>query len=144
MDPDTGIPTNEARILPLADSISVAAFRKDQPGSYIAAYYQGICFLDEKSGNFEVLHEIIPIEERSERRFNDGGVDAAGRFWISEIDLSQITFPPGKVPPGQDEAKGRLWRYDPDGNLHLMLPGGIICGNGVAWSPDNKTHELFF
>jgi len=32
------------------------------------------------------LKEIIPSGEREERRFNDGGVDAQGRFWAAEID----------------------------------------------------------
>jgi sugar lactone lactonase YvrE len=37
-----------------------------------------------------------------------------------------------------DRLKVRLWRYDPDGSLHEMA-SGFVCGNGVDWSPDNKT-----
>lgn len=40
------------------------------------------------------------------------------------------------------EPVGRLWRYDPDGTLHLM-DRGVICGNGVGWSPDWKSSECF-
>lgn len=139
--PETGSPTGGARIFPLSDSITVAAFRKNKPGSYIAAYYQGVCFLDEATGNFEVVREIIPSAERDQRRFNDGGVDAKGRFWLAEIDIPATKFPIGEIPDGY-EAKGRLWRYDPDGHLHLMLAGGIVCGNGVKWSLDNKRSKL--
>ena len=44
---------------------------------------------------------------------------------------------------GYGEPKGRLWRYDPDGSLHEMA-SGFVCGNGVDWSPDNKTCERLF
>lgn len=141
VDPETGSPTGPARILPLSDSVTVAAFRQNKPRSYIAAYYQGVCFLDEETGKLEVACEIIPSAERSQRRFNDGGVDAAGRFWLAENDLTATAFPPGKLPADYGVPKGRLWRYDPDGSLHMMLPGGLICGNGVKWSPDNRTSK---
>ncbi|KAJ6155408.1 anterior fat body protein [Penicillium chermesinum] len=142
VDPETGVPTGAARVQALKDSISVAAFRKDQPGSYIGAYHQGICLLDEATGELEVIREIIPSSEREHRRFNDGGVDAAGRFWLAEIDFAAMKFPPGEIPSGYGAPKGRLWRYDPDGSLHLMLPEGLICGNGVKWSPDNSKMYL--
>jgi sugar lactone lactonase YvrE len=138
-DPITGLATSEARVVPLADSITVAAFRKDKPG-YIGAYYQGVCFLEE-SGEFKVVCEIIPTVERGIRRFNDGGVDAAGRFWLAEIDVKAMQYAPGQVPGEYGTPVGRLWRYDPDGRLHLMISEGILCGNGVSWSPDNRTSE---
>lgn len=141
VDPVTGAPTSEARVLSLADSVSVVAFRRNKPGSYIAAYYQGVCFLDEATGEIEVVREIIPTEERHERRFNDGGVDAMGRFWLAEIDVQAAAYEAGNLPKDYGVPKGRLWRYDPDGRLHLMLPGGLICGNGVKWSLDNRTSE---
>lgn len=51
-----------------------------------------------------------------------------------------MAFGPNKLPESYGKPKGRLWRYDPDGNLHLMETG-VVCGNGLAWSPDNKTSE---
>lgn len=141
-DPVTGLPAGEARIHQLKDSISVAAFRKNKPGSYIAAYYQGICFLDEGGGEFEIVKEIISTNERDQRRFNDGGVDARGRFWLAEIDVLATAFPLGNIPEEYGVPRGRLWRYDPDGSLHCMLSDGIVCGNGVKWSNDNKTSEF--
>lgn len=47
----------------------------------------------------------------------------------------------GKIP---EDLKiiGRLWRYDPaDKSLHEM-ENGIVCGNEIVWSPDNKTREF--
>ncbi|PGG97747.1 hypothetical protein AJ79_09099 [Helicocarpus griseus UAMH5409] len=138
VDEKTGAAQGKARILQLDDSVTVAFFRRDKPGSYIAAYYQGVCFLDEETGKFEAVKEIIPTKERDERRFNDGGVDAKGRFWLAEIDKKAMAYGANKLPASYGEPRGRLWRYDPDGSLHLM-DKGVVCGNGLAWSPDNKT-----
>lgn len=141
VDPDTGDPIGKARVSKLPDSVTVAFFRKNKPGSYICAYYQGVAYLDEATGELEVLKEIIPTNQRDELRFNDGGVDAKGRFWLAEIDKKAMAYGPNKLPASYGKPKGRLWRYDPDGSLHLM-EDGVICGNGLAWSPDNKTSKL--
>lgn len=141
VDPETGNAVGEARKIELGDSVTVAFFRKNMPGSYICAYYQGVAFLDESTGNLEVVKEIIPVDQRDNLRFNDGGVDAKGRFWLAEIDKKAMAYGPNRLPENYGKPKGRLWRYDPDGSLHQM-ESGIICGNGLAWSPDNKTSKL--
>ncbi|KAJ5679943.1 anterior fat body protein [Penicillium macrosclerotiorum] len=128
----------EARVLELEDSVTVVFFRKGRPG-YIAAYYQGICFIDEQTGKMEVVEEIIPTHQREELRFNDGGIDAQGRFWLAEIDKKAMAFGPNQLPSSYGVPKGRLWRYDLRAGLRLMIADGIICGNGLGWSPDNKT-----
>lgn len=139
VDPETGDAQGQARVLKLEDSVTVAFFRRNRPG-YICAYYQGVAFMDEETGKLEVVKEIIPTADRELFRFNDGGVDAKGRFWLAEIDRKAFAYGANKLPADYGEPKGRLWRYDPDGSLHEM-ESGIICGNGLAWSPDNKTSE---
>lgn len=138
IEPDTGDAQGRARVLRLEDSVTVAFFRRNHPGSYICAYYQGVAFLDEATGRLDIVKEIIPTSQRDLLRFNDGGVDAKGRFWLAEIDKKAMAYGPNKLPSSYGEPKGRLWRYDPDGSLHEMEKG-IVCGNGLAWSPDNKT-----
>lgn len=96
--------------------------------------------MDEETGKLEVVKEIIPTSDRDLFRFNDGGVDAKGRFWLAEIDKKAFAYGANKLPAEYGEPKGRLWRYDPDGSLHEMEKG-VICGNGLAWSPDNKTSQ---
>lgn len=140
LDPKTGDANGGHRTLDLEDSVSVAFFRKDKPGNYICAYYQGVAFLDEQTGKLEIVKEIIPTSQRDQLRFNDGSIDAKGRFWLAEIDKAAMKFGANKLPRDYGQPKGRLWRYDPDGSLHLMEKG-VICGNGLAWSPDNKTSE---
>lgn len=150
LDPTTHQPLGPSKRLPLSDSVSVLFFRQSHPKSYICAYYQGIAFLDEDTGKLEVVKEIIPAQERGLRRFNDGGVDAKGRLWLAEIDVraaaavDAVASDEGKerVLEELGEPVGRLWRYDPDGTLHLM-DRGVICGNGVGWSPDWKNSECF-
>lgn len=44
--------------------------------------------------------------------------------------------------PQSGTPKSRSWGYDLDGSSHLVVPDGILCGNGVTWCPDNKTREL--
>lgn len=92
VDPESGDPIGDARVLILENSVSVHYFRKGVKGSYICAYYGGVAFMDEETGKLEVLKEIIPREMRGERRFNDGGVDAKGRFWLAEIDKKVCCF----------------------------------------------------
>ncbi|AMU94741.1 gluconolactonase [Sphingopyxis terrae subsp. terrae NBRC 15098] len=62
----------------------------------------------------------------AEQRFNDGCVDAAGRFWIGSVTRD-------KSNPG-----AMLFRLDPDGTLTPML-GGLLTSNGAAFSPDGRT-----
>ncbi|KAL5318569.1 hypothetical protein ACEPPN_013631 [Leptodophora sp. 'Broadleaf-Isolate-01'] len=150
ISPLTGTPLGPSRILQLSDSVSVHYFRKNVPGSYICAYYAGIAFMDEKTGRLDVLREIIHESERGSRRFNDGGVDSKGRFWAAEIDKNAVgAFGLGGPPESYGTPKGRVWRYDPDGGLYLMFEG-VVCGNGVDWSPDDRTwayadcHELVY
>ncbi|ODV94026.1 hypothetical protein PACTADRAFT_45110 [Pachysolen tannophilus NRRL Y-2460] len=128
------------RVVNLEDSVTVARFRKNVPGSLLCAYYQGIAFLDEGTGKLQILREIIPKEDKRIRRLNDGGIDCNGNFWIAEIDRKAYSYGEN-LPDGYGKPLGRLWRYAPDGTLKMM-DDGLICGNGIAWSPDNNTMYL--
>ncbi|OMP83834.1 Regucalcin [Diplodia seriata] len=141
------------RVLPLAESVTVAAFRKGRDKGYVCAYYAGIAWMDEGTGALEVVREMVGEGERGARRMNDGGCDARGRFWVAEIDLVAAGRYGGMRREGGgsfrerdegegEEAKGRLWRFDADGSLHEMLAGGLVCGNGLAWSPDDGVMYL--
>jgi sugar lactone lactonase YvrE len=61
-----------------------------------------------------------------EQRFNDGCVDAAGRFWLGSVTSD-------KANPG-----AMLFRLDPDGELTPII-GGLLTSNGAAFSPDGRT-----
>ena len=91
----------------------------------IMAQRSRLAFLDTSNGN---VTPIITIEDNQpDTRFNDGKCDAAGRFWFGSMSTSG--------------SKGRLYRYDPNGSLHVILTG-LTISNGLGWSPDENTFYL--
>ncbi len=59
-------------------------------------------------------------------RFNDGKCDRRGRFWVASADRNEA------------EPLGALYCLNGSGRLVRAL-SGIIIGNGMGWSPDNRT-----
>jgi sugar lactone lactonase YvrE len=62
-------------------------------------------------------------------RMNDGGCDAAGRFFAGTMAFDQR--------PGA----GSLYRLDLDGTVTRVLDG-LTVSNGLGWSPDGRTAYL--
>lgn len=84
-----------------------------------------LAFLDVNTGAIEVVYQIkFPCPNT---RFNDGKCDSQGRFWI------------GAVSDAPEQAE--LYRYDPDGSMHVMETG-LTISNGLGWSPDDATFYL--
>lgn len=126
-----------ARILEVPfNPITAIYFRRDVRGSYICGYRQGIAFLDEQTGDVEVLRKLI--DEEMGLTVNDCGVDPRGRFWVGSVDLDAL----GKQQNGESwgELRGKLWRYEADGTCTVM-ESGIMISNGIGWSPDGKYSE---
>ncbi|HEY9804089.1 MAG TPA: SMP-30/gluconolactonase/LRE family protein [Leptolyngbyaceae cyanobacterium] len=91
----------------------------------IMALRHSLAFLNLDTG--EVI-PIIQIEaDKPGNRFNDGKCDRQGRFWF------------GSMSPTETQAS--LYRYDPDGSLHLMETG-LTISNGLGWSPNQTTFYL--
>lgn len=128
------------RVLNLKDSVTVQLFRKNKPGSYICLYYQGIAFLDEQTGELDVLKELIPTQDKDKRRMNDGAIGPYGSLYAGEIDIHALSLGSGNIPADYKPI-GRLWRYDPDGSVHLV-DQEIVCANGMAWTMDKSI--MFF
>jgi sugar lactone lactonase YvrE len=66
---------------------------------------------------------IAEIPARAGVRFNDAGVDPAGRVWV------------GSMHTGETEPLGELFRLDAGGTLTRVLDG-VTVSNGLGWSPD--------
>jgi D-xylonolactonase len=75
-----------------------------------------------KDGDFTVIVENVPGELDS--RFNDVIADPLGRVYCGTMST--------------EERKGRLYRLDLDGSLHLLLED-IGCSNGMAFPADRKS-----
>ncbi|OGX83838.1 SMP-30/gluconolactonase/LRE family protein [Hymenobacter glacialis] len=92
-------------------------------GNVLLALQTGIHELDLRTGHLKLLAN--PLTD-SNLRFNDGKCDPAGRFWVGTFHMEQRPH------------AGTLYRFDPDGSLHVMLRG-ITNSNGIAWSLDHRT-----
>jgi sugar lactone lactonase YvrE len=64
-------------------------------------------------------------------RFNDGRLDRQGRLWASTMVMD------GSLAA----ADGALFRFDAQG-LSAPLVGGLVTGNGLAFSPDGRRMYL--
>ena len=83
-----------------------------------------VAWLDIHSGT---VTPGLEFETRPHIRCNDGKCDALGRFWFGTMSTAG--------------PEGSLYRYDPDGSLHVMETG-LTVSNGLGWSPDGRTFYL--
>ena len=105
----------------LATAVGALAFRKG-PG-YILATRDGFAFWD---GAQELTFLPQPEGGFSGRRFNDGRIDPAGRFFAGTLS---------------SEPACALYRLDADLSVHIVQQG-ITISNGLGWSPDGQYFYL--
>ncbi|MDQ3522439.1 MAG: SMP-30/gluconolactonase/LRE family protein [Gemmatimonadota bacterium] len=94
--------------------------------SLLLALRHDLAMLDLASG--EVRHLLAVEPDKPKNRLNDGKCDPRGRFWIGSMRE-------------EEAGHGSLYRYDPDGSLHVMETG-LGISNGLGWSPDESTFYL--
>ena len=103
-------------------------------GGLLVARRDGLFAFGPASGQTERLQP--PPYDATRQRYNDGKVDAAGRFWVGTIDDARAP-------------NAALYRLDPSGARSMAE--GITTSNGLAWSPDGrwmywadtKAHTIF-
>jgi sugar lactone lactonase YvrE len=103
-------------------SIGVLALRA--AGGLVMATRKGFAFWSEQQRDLKYIAQ--PYGNDPLRRFNDGAVDARGRFWAGTMSDEEV--------PG----KGIVYRLDPDGSTHEMIKN-VGVPNGIGWSPDNTS-----
>ena len=94
-------------------------------GGAIVALRTGVHTFDFDTGEASLIAD--PESGDPTTRFNDGKVDRQGRFLVGTME-TRI----------RGEARGSLYRLDPDLSLH-RLKGGVIVANGPCFSPDGET-----
>ncbi|MFN8474061.1 MAG: SMP-30/gluconolactonase/LRE family protein [Anaerolineae bacterium] len=99
--------------------IGVMALR--QNGGLVLATRDGFAFWDAAARRLTPIAD--PEADKPQARFNDGAVDAAGRFWAGTMG---------------DGDQNSLYRLEADLSVHVMETG-IGTANGIGWSPDRKT-----
>jgi len=88
----------------------------------------GFYELDPETGGAHLVAEV-EAHRPATNRLNDGKCDRAGRFWCASANTDHRT------------PSGALWRLDAGGEPRLMQDG-LIIGNGIAWSPDDRSMYL--
>ena len=111
--------SGERRTWLMPERIGCISFCRD--GRVIAGMQSGIAFIDLADGSVERIYDLVPGDP--EVRFNDGRCDHQGRFWV------------GSVIETMDQQCNGLYRYNADGSC-LQMVEGLICANGLAFSPD--------
>ena len=118
------------RVHPASGAHRAYAFESDPAslalhagGGLVVATRAGFVHLDTDSG------AITPIAaapyDVATTRFNDGRVDAAGRFWVGTI------FEP------RDRQAAEMYCLD-HGQVSLKWSGGMMNSNGLGFAPDNR------
>jgi sugar lactone lactonase YvrE len=121
-------------ILPMPEHVGCFGLRRD--GGFIAAMRSGVFLLDD-SGRVERKVADNPTDP-AHSRFNDGRVDAWGRFWC------------GTIWQPRDQDRAVLCRLDPDFSFRVIA-GDLLVSNGLAFSPardrmyhtDTPKHVLY-
>ena len=91
-------------------------------GGFIAGLRSGLWLIDADGNPLKKLADNP--EDQAVSRFNDGGVDPAGRFIAGTVDETR------------EKGIASLYRYDRSGLTRLA--GGLLTSNGVAFSPDGR------
>lgn len=117
-DPASG----DWRTWDMPEEVGSIVFRKS--GGIVGGTKSGFCFIDLETATFEPIAD--PESDIPETRFNDGKCDRRGRYWCGTMDA------------GLSQPLAALYKLEADLSCHKM-DDGIICSNGMAWSPDDKT-----
>lgn len=104
------------------------------PGKVVVALRSGFHLFD--LGRQALIRLSPPLFDTARYRFNDGGVDPAGRFWAGSL------FEP------KTQASAGLYRLErgraqavtgPDAAASPWRDWGVQTSNGLAFSPDGRT-----
>jgi len=113
-------------IIALSEDVMVVTLRRG--GGLVLALRKSFAFLPPDAGQFQEFAEVE--QDRPRNRLNDGKVDRRGRFWGASMDDKDWKNP-----------SGMLWRLAADPGPESVADG-IVCGNGLGWSPDGRTFYL--
>jgi sugar lactone lactonase YvrE len=92
-------------------------------GGLVVATRQGFVHLDTANGS---ITPIAPAPyDTSIIRFNDGGVDPAGRFWV------------GTIYEPRDKQAAAMYCLE-RGQVSLKWSGGMTNSNGLAFAPEQN------
>ncbi len=93
-------------------------------GGMIAGVRGGFYRFDLDAARAEPI-AAVEADRPATNRLNDGKCDRAGRFWCASVNTDHHT------------PSGALWRLEA-GRAPVLMQDGLVVGNGIAWSPDDR------
>lgn len=126
-DPETGAISAVDLTSALAGR-PIGSIASDAAGGMISGVKDGFYHLDLEQGRASLM-AAVESDRPSTNRLNDGKCDRAGRFWCASANTDHRT------------ASGALWRLERGGATALMQDG-LVVGNGIAWSADDRLMYL--
>jgi L-arabinonolactonase len=107
----------------MALEAGLTAFAFTASGRILAAFKDGICWLDPETGRREMKWPYQP--DLPGTRMNDGALDRQGRLVV------------GGINEAGPEANTLVWSVTRDGAREII--SGVKCANSTAFSPDGRT-----
>lgn len=101
----------------------IGAIAPRSTGGFVGGSERGFVLIDPDLRRFEVIAD--PEPDIAGNRFNDGKLDAHGRFWAGTMDDAEVAV------------TGALYRLDPDLGW-ARQDGGYAVPNGPTFSPDGR------
>ncbi|MFZ5781455.1 MAG: SMP-30/gluconolactonase/LRE family protein [Pseudomonadota bacterium] len=126
LDPATG----EARCLELGAALGglpIGSIGPHAAGGMIAGVKGGFWHLDPEHGTARAI-AAVEADRPPTNRLNDGKCDRGGRFWCASVNTDHRS------------PTGALWRLS--GSDPVLMQDGLTIGNGIAFSPDDRTMYL--
>lgn len=95
-----------------------------EAGGMISGVKGGFYRLDLAACSASLI-ATVESDRPTTNRLNDGKCDRAGRFWCASANTDHRT------------PTGALWRLEA-GHAPALMEDGLIVGNGIAWSADDR------
>jgi len=103
--------------------VEVTSISPREKGGFVGSIRDGFAHIDFENKSLDPI--VQPESDITDNRFNDGKVDAQGRYWAGTMDTNQSA------------ESGSLYRLDPDLTIKKMDDKYIIT-NGPAFSKDGS------
>jgi sugar lactone lactonase YvrE len=124
LDPATG----ETWCFDLGSALAglpIGSIGRHAGGGMISGVKGGFYHLDPERGCARLI-AAVEADRPATNRLNDGKCDHAGRFWCASVNTDHRT------------PTGTLWRLEA-GRAPVLMQDGLVIGNGIAWSIDNRS-----
>jgi sugar lactone lactonase YvrE len=127
LDPATG-ETHGTDLTAALGGLPIGSIACDVRGGLIGGIKGGFYRLDLAKGSANLI-AAVEADRPATNRLNDGKCDRAGRFWCASANTDHRT------------ASCALWRLT-SGRDPVLMQDGLIVGNGIAWSRDDRLMYL--